>query len=172
MVTWVVFQYLSYAVFAGLIVACLTFPFSVFIGIQLKKLQVQQMKFKDERVKSINEILNGMKVLKLYAWEPSFEKLITSIRETELSIMRRIAVYNAAGFFLFTLAPFLVAMASFITYVLWIGGTLTTQKVFVPLALFNILRVPMTFCKLLKFFKKIFNLFTPSKNSLCRSSCH
>lgn len=147
MVTYVVFQYLSYAVFAGLFVALLTFPFSVFIGTQLKKLQVEQMKFKDERVKSINEILNGMKVLKLYAWEPSFEKLITDIREIELGIMRKIAVYNAAGFFLFTLAPFLVAMASFITYVLWVGGTLDTQKIFVPLALFNILRVPMTFCK-------------------------
>lgn len=147
LVTWIVFQYLSYAVFAGLGVALFTFPFSVYIGTQLKALQVEQMKFKDERVKTVNEILNGMKVLKLYAWEPSFEKLVEGIRNTEISIMRRIAVYNAFAFFLFTLAPFLVAMASFITYVLWIGGTLDTQKVFVPLALFNILRVPMTFCE-------------------------
>jgi ATP-binding cassette, subfamily C (CFTR/MRP), member 1 len=147
MVTYVVYTILGPAVFAGLFVALFTFPFSIFIGTQLKALQVELMKFKDERVKSINEILNGMKVLKLYAWEPSFEKLILDIRETELSIMRRIAVYNAASFFLFTLAPFLIALASFLTYTLWMGQTLTTETVFVPLALFNILRVPMTFCK-------------------------
>ena len=28
---------------------------------------------KDERIKNMNEILNGIKVLKLYAWEPSFQ---------------------------------------------------------------------------------------------------
>lgn len=30
------------------------------------------MKFKDSRLKLMNEILNGIKVLKLYAWESSF----------------------------------------------------------------------------------------------------
>lgn len=69
LVTWIVFQYLSYAVFAGLGVALFaTFPFSIFIGIKLKALQVQQMRFKDERVKSMNEILNGMKVLKVLSF--------------------------------------------------------------------------------------------------------
>ena len=32
---------------------------------------VLQMKDKDKRVKLMDEILNGIKVLKLYAWEPS-----------------------------------------------------------------------------------------------------
>jgi len=30
------------------------------------------MKYKDERIKLMNEILNGIKVLKMYAWEMSF----------------------------------------------------------------------------------------------------
>lgn len=34
-----------------------------------KKIQLKQMKQKDERIKIINEILNGIKVLKLYSWE-------------------------------------------------------------------------------------------------------
>lgn len=148
LVTWIVYtRYLGAAVYAGLVVACLTFPLSVFAGVKLKALQTEQMKFKDERVKTVNEVLNGMKVLKLYAWEPSFQKLIENIRNTELSIMKRIAIYNSAVFFLFQLAPFLVAMASFITYTVFMGGQLNTEKVFVPLALFNILRIPMIFCK-------------------------
>lgn len=38
--------------------------------------QVEQMKYKDERVKMMSEILNGMKVLKLYAWEESMQKAV------------------------------------------------------------------------------------------------
>ena len=32
------------------------------------------MKAKDKRIKIMNEILNGMKVLKLYAWEKPYMK--------------------------------------------------------------------------------------------------
>lgn len=35
------------------------------------------MKYKDERIKVINEILNGIKVLKMYAWEMSFKVYAT-----------------------------------------------------------------------------------------------
>lgn len=169
LVTWIVYtQYLGAAVYAGLVVACLTFPLSVFVGTRLKALQTEQMKFKDERVKTVNEVLNGMKVLKLYAWEPSFQKLIEGIRNTELAIMRKIAIYNAAVFFLFQLAPFLVAMASFITYTVFMGNKLTTEKVFVPLALFNLLRIPMIFCEYYK--ETVFITINTPKNiwdSLC-----
>ena len=32
----------------------------------------------------MNEILNGMKILKLYAWESSFERQVLDIRENEV----------------------------------------------------------------------------------------
>jgi ATP-binding cassette, subfamily C (CFTR/MRP), member 1 len=86
---------LGVAVFAGLGVMLLMIPLSGFIAAKLRDLQIVQMKIKDERVKSINEILNGMKVLKLYAWEPSFEKLILGTREKEMVVLRKAALYNA-----------------------------------------------------------------------------
>ena len=39
------------------------------------------MKQKDRRVKIMNEILGGIKVLKLYAWEKSFIGQILDIRD-------------------------------------------------------------------------------------------
>jgi ABC transporter transmembrane region len=47
-------------------------------------LQISQMKQKDGRIKMMNEILNGMKILKLYAWEESFEQQVLDIREKEV----------------------------------------------------------------------------------------
>ena len=42
----------------------------------MRKFQQEQFKNKDQRVKMINEILGGIKVLKLYGWEPSFVKQV------------------------------------------------------------------------------------------------
>jgi ATP-binding cassette subfamily C (CFTR/MRP) protein 1 len=144
--TYLLFTYIGYAVFVGFFVALMTFPLSFWIAGKLKVLQIDQMQYKDERVKSMNEILSGMKVLKLYAWEPSFEKLVMGVRKIEMRIIKKIALYNAITYFNFNLAPFIIAMVSFITYVLT-GGTLDAESTFVSLALFNLFRFPMTFCE-------------------------
>lgn len=73
----------------------LMIPLSGYIAKKLRDYQVLQMKIKDERVKSMNEILNGMKVLKLYAWEPSFEKSILETRDKEIDILKKMALFNA-----------------------------------------------------------------------------
>lgn len=50
------------SVLAGLAVMVLLIPINGFIANKTKKLQMKQMKLKDERVKLMNEILNGIKV--------------------------------------------------------------------------------------------------------------
>lgn len=146
-VTYLLYGYIGYSVFAGLAVILFTIPVSIVLAARLKKLQIEQMALKDERIKSVNEILSGMKVLKLYAWEPSFEKLILDIRKKEMNIIKKIAILNSTTYFIWSVAPFLILMASFITFV-FLGGTLTPQTTFVSVALFNLLRFPMTFCKI------------------------
>lgn len=144
---WLLWRILGVAVVAGLVVMILMFPVSGIVATKLRDLQVIQMQVKDERVKSMNEILNGMKVLKLYAWEPSFEQLILGSRGKEMVVLKKAALLNAAIFFVWTLAPFLVSLASYVTFVL-LGNTLTPSIAFVAIAYFNILRAPMAMCKL------------------------
>ena len=48
---------------------------------------MQMMKHKDSRIKTINEILQGMKIIKLYGWEPSFQDQVADIRHRELDYM-------------------------------------------------------------------------------------
>lgn len=139
---WLLYRILGVAVFAGLGVMILMIPVSGVLYSRLEKLQVGQMAVKDERVKSMNEILSGMKVLKLYAWEPSFEKLIASTRAKEMGILKNIAILNAGSYFSWTITPFLVSMVSYITFVM-MGGVLTPNVAFVSITLFNILQFPM-----------------------------
>ncbi len=55
-------QYLGVAVLAGLAVLICMIPLSGVIAAKLRQFQITQMKIKDNRVKSMNEILNGIKV--------------------------------------------------------------------------------------------------------------
>lgn len=66
------------------------------------------MQYKDERIKLMNEILNGIKVLKLYAWETSFRDKVLAIRQKELNVLRKTAYLGALSTMAWTSAPFLV----------------------------------------------------------------
>lgn len=43
----------------------------------------------------MNEILDGIKVLKLYAWEPSFADKIGDIRHDEVTTLKKAAYLGA-----------------------------------------------------------------------------
>jgi ATP-binding cassette, subfamily C (CFTR/MRP), member 1 len=155
------------AAFAGLAVLILMFPISGVIASRMQTLQYSQMSVKDERVKSISEILAGIKVIKFYAWEPSFQQSIDETRNKELSYLRGVAVLNAATEFIWTLTPFLVSFVTFTTYVL-LGGDLTARVAFMSIVLFNILRLPMTmreFCSFQLLAKFIFHNLSSANNN-------
>ncbi|KRZ88107.1 Multidrug resistance-associated protein 1, partial [Trichinella sp. T8] len=133
------------SVLSGVGFLILLIPLNYFISSKQNKLQVSQMKYKDERMKLVNEILNGIKVLKLYAWEMAFGKQVNNIRKKELDILKTAAYYRAATSFIWTCAPFLVAVVVFTTYVLSSpNNILTPTTAFVSLSLLNILRFPMS----------------------------
>ncbi|KAL9964378.1 hypothetical protein ACROYT_G028009 [Oculina patagonica] len=131
------------SILAGVGVLVLLIPLNLVVSRIARKLQVKQMEAKDARIKMVNEILSGIKVLKLYAWEKSFMSKVSEIRQRELRQLRNAAYLNASFAFTFTCAPFMVALATFAIYVLT-GNELTANKAFVALSLFNILRYPIT----------------------------
>jgi hypothetical protein len=69
---------------------------------------MKQMVVKDQRIKMMNEILNGIKVLKLNAWEMAFIRSITHIREKELGYIRQKAIISSISTILWTFTPILV----------------------------------------------------------------
>ncbi|XP_050728277.1 multidrug resistance-associated protein 1-like isoform X2 [Eriocheir sinensis] len=138
------------SVLAGLAVMVLLIPINGFIANKTKKLQMKQMKLKDERVKLMNEILNGIKVLKLYAWEPSFEDQVLGVRSKEVKVLKEAAYFNAATNFLWNCAPFMVSIATFAVYVsISPDNILDAKTAFVSLSLFNLLRFPLAMLPML-----------------------
>uniref|UniRef100_A0A671VQA5 ATP-binding cassette, sub-family C (CFTR/MRP), member 3 n=1 Tax=Sparus aurata TaxID=8175 RepID=A0A671VQA5_SPAAU len=134
-------QNLGPSVLAGVAVMVMLIPFNAVIAM---KTRVEQMQYKDARIKLMNEILNGIKVLKLYAWENSFKEKVLTIRQKELNVLRKTAYLGALSTMAWTSAPFLVALTTFAVYVtVDENNVLDAEKAFVSLSLFNILRFPL-----------------------------
>ncbi|XP_075573889.1 ATP-binding cassette sub-family C member 2 [Pelecanus crispus] len=132
------------SVLAGIAVMVLLIPINGFLVAKARTIQVRNMKNKDERMKIISEILNGIKILKLFAWEPSFEKRVNEIRARELKDLVNFSYLQSISIFVFSCAPFLVSLASFAVYVLVDeNNILDAKKAFTAISLFNVLRFPM-----------------------------
>lgn len=101
---------LGVATLAGLAVMILLIPVNAWCAKMFTSQNTRQMKYKDKRMKMTTEVLNGIKVLKLYAWEPSFQEEILKIRGKEVQVLRDEAYVGAAVSLIWSWAPFLVSV--------------------------------------------------------------
>ena len=77
------------AMWAGVAIMIIMIPLNAVIARTQKRLQKTQMKYKDERSRLINEILNNIKSLKLYGWEQPYLKQLNYVRnEKELKNLK------------------------------------------------------------------------------------
>ncbi|RHY61909.1 hypothetical protein DYB38_006688 [Aphanomyces astaci] len=100
------------------------------------------------RVKATDELLAGIRVVKMYGWEASLENRVTSLRDAELALQHTYqfgSELNAIGLLV---APTLSLMACVVVYVVGLGHALTPTVAFTAMAYVNIARLP---CNLFAF---------------------
>ncbi|KAG1670803.1 Multidrug resistance-associated protein 1 [Nymphon striatum] len=106
--------------------------------------QEKVMHLSDKRLKVTNEVLSGVKVLKLYAWENPFKDTIKDIRTQEVKMIIGCIMSQSATEVAWQNVPTLISLASFATYVyIDKNNVLTPNVAFVSIALFNLIKVPM-----------------------------
>ncbi|KAM4822942.1 ATP-binding cassette sub-family C member 3 [Urocitellus parryii] len=137
-------QILGPSALAGVALMVLLIPINGMVAVKMRSYQVQQMKFKDSRIKLMNEILGGIKVLKLYAWEPTFLELVRGIRQGELRLLRKGTYLQAISTFTWICTPFLVSLLTLGVFVcVDKNNVLDAEKAFVSVSLFNVLKAPL-----------------------------
>uniref|UniRef100_A0A8D3E5I5 ABC-type glutathione-S-conjugate transporter n=1 Tax=Scophthalmus maximus TaxID=52904 RepID=A0A8D3E5I5_SCOMX len=138
-------QLLGPPALAGITIVVLIFPLNAVLAKMRSKLQELQMKFMDGRIKLMNEILSGVKILKFYAWEEAFLRKVGVLREGELKNLKRSQILYAISLASFNSSSFLIALSVFGVYVLFDErNVLDAQKIFVSVALINILKTPLS----------------------------
>jgi ABC-type multidrug transport system fused ATPase/permease subunit len=96
----------------------------------------------DKRTKLLQEYLEGIRIIKYYAWERFVYGRVESVRRAELKQMAIALRLRTLYEFIATFLPVLTMLTVFGVYVATIGD-LTVSKVFTVISLFRILRNPL-----------------------------
>ncbi|CAG2164134.1 unnamed protein product, partial [Oppiella nova] len=118
-------------------------PLNTFIMRKINGLQTKQMELKDKRMEQISEVLNNIKLLKLFGWEKPFMDRVSKTRHQELHTLRIANYWWSAIDVLWVVIPFMIAGITFTVYMLTSGQEFTAKTAFVSLFVLNILRSPM-----------------------------
>ncbi|CAN7975420.1 unnamed protein product, partial [Ixodes persulcatus] len=145
MVTLVLlWQYLGLACIAGIAVMLIIMPIVALTLEIRRKYQTSQMKIKDKRLNTVAEMLNSVKVIKLFSWEKYFIDRCKSLRLEEMVLLKKNSLLSAFIRFIFTCLSSMVALVSLVTHVLISDDHILDAKTaFVSLTLFNHLQYPM-----------------------------
>eukprot|EP01063_Lacrimia_lanifica_P037431 TRINITY_DN767_c0_g4_i1.p1 TRINITY_DN767_c0_g4~~TRINITY_DN767_c0_g4_i1.p1 ORF type:complete len:1345 (+),score=416.40 TRINITY_DN767_c0_g4_i1:92-4126(+) len=132
----------SYAGAIGITLVLCMAPLQYNIGKRFGALRRETTQCTDKRVKVMNEVIQGIRLIKMYAWEIPFSKAIAALRLNEEQNLRRTArlrAFNASVFFLMTpLVMFII-----LTIWVWTDGRdedLKPSQVFTTMMYINILR--------------------------------
>ncbi|OQR88954.1 ATP-binding Cassette (ABC) Superfamily, partial [Thraustotheca clavata] len=131
--SYLLYLQLGVAFLAGVAVMLLIIPATAAISKMMRSLQKRLMQVKDERVKVVYEVLSGIKVIKLQAWENSFTTRVMEFRTNELDRLRTYIYANSFSSVVFNGVPSLVTVASFGAYI-GLGNTLDVGTALTSLA--------------------------------------
>lgn len=139
------YQLVGWQAFTGVAVMLISLPINTFISRIQKRLQRQLMATKDVRTRLMSEILNNIKSIKLYGWEKAFtDKVFHARNDMELKMLRKIGIVMSCSNFFWQTIPFLVAFATFSTFVFTSDRPLTAEIIFPAISLFTLLSFPMS----------------------------
>ncbi|KAI2558944.1 ATP binding cassette subfamily C member 8 [Homo sapiens] len=79
----------------GAAVIILLAPVQYFVATKLSQAQRSTLEYSNERLKQTNEMLRGIKLLKLYAWENIFRTRVETTRRKEMTSLRAFAIYTS-----------------------------------------------------------------------------
>ncbi|XP_058839982.1 ATP-binding cassette sub-family C member 4-like [Topomyia yanbarensis] len=138
----VVFGYLIYRQIgvAGLIgiAFLLSFiPLQAWVGKKAASYRLKTAIRTDRRVRFMNEIIQGIQVIKMYAWEHSFSRMVDTIRRKEITGIRG-TLFIRAGLLSFNLVSRLSIFLSLVGYC-YSGNVFTAKQVFIVTSYFNLL---------------------------------
>ncbi|KAI9235213.1 MAG: P-loop containing nucleoside triphosphate hydrolase protein [Podila humilis] len=147
--TWSLYNLIGWSIFVGLGAVILMLPIHSRLAGAFGKFRVAKMKAMDARLRIVNEVLGGIKIVKLYSWEDSFKAKIQVTRLAELKVLRGFGRMFAAVALVFMSTPLVITLVSLAVYSTHGGpgftpGDMSPQTVFVSISLFGLLSKPIS----------------------------
>ena len=134
----------------GIYIFMLVWQF-IFVG-SANPVRMKVLEKTDARVKLMNEVLTGIRVIKYYCWEKPFKGKVHDLRKVELKNTEKMAWIMSAGVeCMMGLIPNLVPLVCFSLYPSVMGKPLDSSIAFISLSFFIILRMPFAMMPMIVF---------------------
>ncbi|XP_043548623.1 multidrug resistance-associated protein 4 [Chiloscyllium plagiosum] len=128
---------------AGMVILLILMPTQTIFGKWFSELRGKTAILTDNRIRIMNEVISGMRIIKMYAWETPFSNLIAQVRKKEIAKVLLSSYLRALNMASFFIASKMILFFTFLVYVL-LGNTITASHVFVTVSLYSAVRLTVT----------------------------
>uniref|UniRef100_A0A8C6M2D8 ATP binding cassette subfamily C member 12 n=1 Tax=Nothobranchius furzeri TaxID=105023 RepID=A0A8C6M2D8_NOTFU len=133
---------LGYTALTGVCTYLIFVPIQFLLARLINKFRSKAMQITDSRVRTMNEILNSIKLIKMYAWEESFEKKIAGLRKREKKQLQLVSYIQNINTSITGIIPTIATVLTFLVHTS-LRSPLNTSDVssaFTTIAIFNSMR--------------------------------
>uniref|UniRef100_A0A8C5C177 Uncharacterized protein n=1 Tax=Gadus morhua TaxID=8049 RepID=A0A8C5C177_GADMO len=121
---------------AGILVPIILMPLQTLFGRLFSMFRSRMAVLTDSRIRTMNEVVFGMRIIKMYAWEKPFASLVSRFRGEEINNVMKSSMLQALNLASFFSASKVIIFITFAIYV-QLGNTITASSVFVTVSLYS-----------------------------------
>ncbi|KAI8051429.1 hypothetical protein BDF22DRAFT_690688 [Syncephalis plumigaleata] len=135
----VLYWRIGWPALVGISLLLLLFPLHSLFAKRYTYLRQKTTSYRDDRIRTVGDLLAGVELIKLSAWEDPLEKRVNEQRDKELGSLLSAAWIKASSESIRFIITGVVSLVTFTVYYAS-GHPLTPDKIFTSIALFNVLR--------------------------------
>uniref|UniRef100_A0AAY4E2R3 Multidrug resistance-associated protein 4 n=1 Tax=Denticeps clupeoides TaxID=299321 RepID=A0AAY4E2R3_9TELE len=128
---------------AGMATLLFLMPLQTLFGRLFSSFRTKTSVLTDSRIRIMNEVVSGIRIIKMYAWEKPFSALVSEVRRKEISKIMSSSYLRGLNMASFFAASKIIVFITFTVYVL-LGNTMNASRVFVAVSLYNAVRLTVT----------------------------
>ncbi|XP_029941882.1 multidrug resistance-associated protein 4-like [Salarias fasciatus] len=128
---------------AGVAVILLMLPVQTWFGKLFGIFRSKMAVLADSRIRIMNEVVSGIRIIKMYAWEIPFSALVTEVRRKEISQVLKSSYLRGLNMASFFASSKIIVFVTFTVYTL-LGNAITASTVFVTVSLYGTIKLTVT----------------------------
>ncbi|XP_068622328.1 probable multidrug resistance-associated protein lethal(2)03659 [Battus philenor] len=139
LIVYLMYRQIGVATLIGVSFLLLFIPLQGYLGKISSKLRRQTAVRTDHRIRLMNEVIQSIEAIKMYAWENAFVRIIGQARKKEMNVIKKMSWLRAVMISCVKLNTKVAIFLSIISF-LSFKNELTASKVFVIFSYYDILK--------------------------------
>ncbi|XP_031344031.1 multidrug resistance-associated protein 4-like isoform X2 [Photinus pyralis] len=137
--SYLMYKEVGISAICGVAVIIFYIPIQLFSSKIVAKLRIKATQKTDERIRLMNEIISGIQLVKMYAWEKPFAKFVSTARRHEIKLIKAASCVRIAVLAMNPISPLLCLLVSVLACIA-LNESVTAKKIYVLISYFGILR--------------------------------